>query len=156
MRVLLAALLIYISTIPIALAQTRGSILLGLSEINLLIEDLSDDARPCGVTRELIEQAFMYPASSAQFRVSKSSRVTFYIRVTTINAGTRGCLNTVLVQVYSFQSVTLIHSGQTTLATVELWQGGTLLAGPPDGQQVKQAVENYTKQFITDWNLDNR
>jgi hypothetical protein len=59
----------------------------GVKTVRLLIEDFSPKAAECGISEDLVRSAFMYPASSARFKiVSEASDATFYIAVTTVYA----------------------------------------------------------------------
>src|SRR5262249_36983246 len=67
--------------------QTCSHLLRGLSEVQLIIEELSEGAKPCGLTEEAIRAAVMYPLSSTTIAVRDSFLVdvTLYIKVTTIH-----------------------------------------------------------------------
>jgi hypothetical protein len=54
--------------------------------------------------------------------------------------------------------VTLEFSGDTRLAEVNLWHNGVIFSSSPSRHlsQVTSEIENSTKKFITDWNLDNK
>ena len=66
-------------------AQTRNHLLRGLSEVDLLIEELSRGAKPCGLTEEAIRAAAMYPLSSTKIELVQLTEVTLYINIITIH-----------------------------------------------------------------------
>src|ERR1039458_3917383 len=92
------------------------SLLWALKRINLLIENLSNDAQSCGITNALVREAFMYPASSARFSVEQGSSIpTFYILITTVRTQNGICASSVKVEVYSFEMVKLTFSGRSEI-----------------------------------------
>ena len=139
-------------------AQSPG--LSGLKEIHLLIEGLSKDAEACGITQQLIRDAFMYPASGAKFNVVDTTAApTFYIQISTLRLHPiSGCASSINAQVYVTQNVTLDFSNTGVFAEVVLWNGSYLVSGSPADHptQVKEDVEDLTKEFITKWNLSNK
>ena len=50
-------------------AQTRQHALRGLAKIEILIEDLDSNSLECGLTKDVIRNAVLYPTSSAKFQV---------------------------------------------------------------------------------------
>jgi hypothetical protein len=139
------------------LAQTRHNVLRGLSEMDLTIESLSEDAKRCGLTKEAIRAAVMYPLSSTKIALDRDASVTLYINVGTIYQK-QGCISSVAVQAYAFQKVTLLFSGDERVVDIILWKSGSLLTSSWNGhvRQVSETIEEEVKKFITDWNLDNR
>jgi hypothetical protein len=50
--------------------------LIGLTRVHLVVENLSKDAEACGITKSMIHDAFMYPASSLGCDAGHSLRIT--------------------------------------------------------------------------------
>jgi hypothetical protein len=138
-----------------------NTLLSGLKRINLLIENLTNDAQSCGITNALVREAFMYPASSARFSVEQGSSIpTFYILITTVRTQNGICASSVKVEVYSFEMVKLTFSGRSDFAAkVALWQFDWLgIDFDPHihGEAIKKILDEATRSFITDWNLANK
>jgi hypothetical protein len=129
-----------------------------IRQFELVIEDLSKYARECGITEDSIRGAFMYPASSAKFSLGTALETpTIYIRVSTIHLPQGICETEVEMDVQGYQKISLPSSGRDVLATIILWHSGSMTMSYPaiHGRQVKEMIENKTKELITDWNLAN-
>lgn len=82
-----------------AVDELRRKPLAELRQIELSIEDLSDDAQACGINRQLINDAFMYPASSASFSIVGDGNSTiFYIHIATLRSLANLCTSSVDVR----------------------------------------------------------
>jgi hypothetical protein len=138
-------------------AQTRHHLLRGLSAIDLVFEELSSGAKPCGLTEEAIRAAVMYPLSSAKIALETSAFETLYIHISTLHQNL-GCFSVVSIQAYTLQKVTLQFSGEEKVVDVILWKSDSLLTSNWSGhaRQVSDTIEEAVKKFITDWNLDNK
>jgi hypothetical protein len=104
----------------------------------------------------------MYPASSANFQITDGRKgPTIYVRVMTlIQRVPTQCISSVVIQVYIPQKITLEYTDEHLAqdAIVELWEDNTVLVSIADRhpQQLKLAIENMTKNFVTAWNLANK
>jgi hypothetical protein len=140
-------------------AQTINGSLRGLKEIRLLVEAPSKGAEACGVTPELIRDAFMYPASASRLRIANlnSDAPTFYIVIGTVHTGAL-CVSSVIAKVFVYHSIKLDFSDMDRSYRVELWFDGSVYASGMNehARQIERAVEESTKRFVTDWNLDNK
>ena len=142
-----------------AQAQTRGNQLSGINEISLLIEDLDDTAKDCRITQDLVRDAFMYPVSSARFVVKEQADPRMYLNITTLTANQRQlCISNLRMEFGLYEYVTPRASGRRIFALIELWGKGYMRSSTlsDHGRTVREAIERGTKQFITDWNLDNK
>jgi hypothetical protein len=137
----------------------------GLKQISLEIELLNQDAQTCGITRELIHDAFMYPASSSKLKISddlinlQPDVATFYIQVTTHYTKTLGlCFTGINMQAHIYQSLKLPFADRVKGFNVKLWDDETIgvSAANQHGRQIQGMIEDYTKKFLTAWNLDNK
>jgi hypothetical protein len=141
-------------------AQTEiGGKLKGLTQITLLVEDLPKDAQACGITPELVRNAFMYPASSSKLQIKDSIdvRTVFYIQITTLHE--RGtCFSNIALKLYIYQELKVSFADRIGSYEVDLWHRGWLgiSAVNRHPQIIREQIENYTKQFLTAWNLDNK
>jgi hypothetical protein len=133
----------------------------GLTQIRLLMEELSTVAQACGVTKELIQDAFMYPASSSNLKVASNSEFAapiFYIQIGTLRGAAGLCFSAVNVKVYIQQMVKIPASNLDGIYEVQLWEDSWLGFSHANehGEMVRQKIETSTKKFLTKWNLDNK
>ena len=143
-----------------AQAQTYRNQLRGINQIGLLVEPLDDDQKECGLTEALIRDAFMYPASGARFVVKEVVGVPhMYFNITTLFfRQNQVCFSNIDVRLRVFQEMKLEASGRNILATIQLWND-TLVRSSSKGrhaQAIREEIDQKTKKFITDWNLDNK
>jgi hypothetical protein len=147
-------------------AQTEDNLLRGLIELNLVVEKLPGGAAPCGITEEMIRTAVRYPLSSTKIRLHlthdfTAPRPALYINILTVHQANE-CTSVVHIEVSNFQKVTLYFSGAdksaAKMASVILWKATRLLGSNPTRhrRQVPETIEAELKNFITDWNLDNK
>ncbi len=82
-----------------------------------------------------------------------------YVNVTTLAFPlTDQCVSNIKVQVYNEQNVTLDFSRRDAFTTVELWSKETMSSTnvAEHARDTAQRIEDLTKNFVTDWNFDNR
>jgi hypothetical protein len=141
----------------------RKTPLARLGEIQLLIEDVGAEGKACGLTRELIEEAFMYPVSSSRLRVVVDTdgtydlTPTFYIKVLSGIENNR-CYAYISGFLYSWELVTIFATKVKPLVRVELWQEGVLISGSAVSftQHARTILERLSKRFVTEWNIENK
>jgi len=131
----------------------------GVTSVSLLIEELSSAAVPCGVTSRDISEAFKFSVSDSRLVVAPQTdldALTYYVNVQTVHQSVR-CISYIRMDVYTNQYVSVRPGSPKVYATIVLWGVGSLLGGPSSthGKQVKDEVEELTKGFVTQWNLDN-
>jgi S1-C subfamily serine protease len=140
-------------------AQTLNHLLQGLSRVDLVIDDLDEQDKECGLTKSAVRTAVMYPLSSSRIEVDQSADVVLYVAIGTLSfRADRLCVSHVKLQVLSVQSVMLSFSDLQTRAEVELWHSGGMLSSDRDShaRRITGSIEQRLKKFITDWNLDNK
>lgn len=119
MRRLLFVILLLTGSTGLASGADVSIALRGIKQVELVIEDLDQAARSCGVTEDRIHDAFMYPASSARFRVLEKrgtpSDPAFYIAVTTVTSS-GVCASSIEVRLYYDLLVTIPSSGSPVWA----------------------------------------
>ena len=157
-RLMLAAVCLVLFSLQTE-AQTIRAGLRGLASFSLVIEELDRDASACGLTKEGIERAVMYPASSAKFQIEPLLPNYLYVVVSTMFLERYDeCVSVISLRVRANQKVTLAFSGQETVAPIELWTRSGILASGRGlhAQRSSQTIEDLTKAFVTDWNLANK
>jgi hypothetical protein len=140
-------------------AQTFHNSLRGLSKIQLTIEELDPSSISCGLTKSAIQDAVKYPLSFTKLQLDEDSSEDLYVNVSSLYfPSDPSCVSSIEVEAYSFQVVNLTFSARTIGVSVKLWNHGNLLSSVKSEhvQRVKQEIEDETKHFITDWNLDNK
>jgi len=146
-------------------AMASDGTLTGLKKITILVEDLDNDSRQCGVEESGIKSAFMYPISQSRIEFIKPEPVNsekvaiFYVQIGTLRLSrTNGCVSSLLTEVLTFQRVNLEVTQRSVTTRVVLLHQSSLFTGPRDshGKAIREAIEDHAKQFITQWNLDNR
>jgi hypothetical protein len=140
-------------------AQTRNNLLRGLSEIEVLIEELDAKDKECGLTKEALRASVMYPLSSSKLKVVPFIDVIFYLGVDSLYLREdQLCFSNVRLSAYAIQHVTLEFSGDIKIAEVTLWKNGFAQSSNRSrhARNISDGVEEYVKKFITDWNLDNK
>jgi hypothetical protein len=144
-----------------AIAQTYGNQLRGINQISLLIEPLDEDQKECQLTEALIHDAFMYPASGARFVIVKEAIAVpkMYFNITTLFfRQNQVCFSNVDIRLQVHQEARLETSGRSILATILLWNVSSVRSSVRGrhAQPIREAIEEATKKFVTDWNLDNK
>ena len=147
---------------PVAEAQDNDKRLAGVPGVRLVIEDLTDSAKRCGVNTDEIKSAAMYPLSGSNLTVGDLKQYQlpiFYIQIITVNpsASQGPCSSAINVRVYSLRSLK-VYADFPNLFQVELWNKNliTISANSQHGRMVREAIETLTKEFVTAWNLDNK
>jgi hypothetical protein len=131
----------------------------GLDKIFFLFEPPNKNSEACGITRELIRESFMYPASSARFKIVENWDATaFYIQLTGVRTDGGACVRAINVEVYKEQDVKLPYQKMPTQEHVQIWKDGAVLVSnvSQHPQFVREKIEEITKEFITAWNLANK
>jgi hypothetical protein len=142
-------------------AQTPDNLLRGLSQIHLTIENLDDNDTACGLTKALIRNAVLYPASFTKFQITdaRTSPVGLYVNVVSLFFKSDYlCVTHITMQAYSNQTLTLDFSHREAFAAVELWNKGSIVSTDraEHAHHVTQSIDELVRQFITDWNFDNK
>jgi hypothetical protein len=143
-----------------ARAESYVGSLTGVTKIELLIEDLDANNKACGITEEIIRDAFMYPASSSRLQIARDdpSAPFFYIQVTTLHSNVGACASHIHYQLYFHQLVQPVFTPSPRNLDMVFWNEGSIMMSQQNqhAQMVKENVENYTKKFLTKWNFDNK
>jgi hypothetical protein len=126
--------------------------------MSILIEDLSLYSNECGLTKEGIRNAIMFPLSSTGIKVGVDEPAVFYVNIGTLYfSSPRGCVSSIRVEVRTYQYVTLKFSIENKFVKIDLWGGDAIFSTDRDGhaRNVSDKLDELTKKFVTDWNYDN-
>jgi hypothetical protein len=144
-------------------ARAIRNALRGLTKIVIVVEQLDSNSIECGLTKDAIRDAVLYPVSAAKFHVVNDDNdpLTPTLYVNTISLLFRPeelCVTHVALQAYAIQVVTLEFSGEQVLSEINLWDDGGICSTPRWGhaRRVTETLERYAKRFVTNWNLDNK
>jgi KTSC domain len=140
-------------------AQAFDHALRGLAKIEILVEDLDSNSMECGLTKDGVRNAVLYPTSSAKFQVTDSAPVMLYVNALShFFEPQQLCVTNVEMQAYSNEVVTLDFSGRKVFSAIQLWRKGYLASSNQSehARLVAEAIDNLAKEFVTAWNLDNK
>jgi hypothetical protein len=137
-----------------------GGAMRGLTKISVIVEALDKDSQACGITTELIQDAFMYPVSSSNLKVEETRLGTpvFYIQVGTIHGQNGLCVSTVNLSADIYQGVKLSFVNDEQFLKIQLWDAewNGFSQANQHNRMIKNTIEDMTKKFLTAWNLDNK
>jgi hypothetical protein len=132
-----------------ALAQNLAAI----PRIKFDVAEPGREAVRCGLTKQLIQEAIMFPVSSSRIQIAKSDDLeapSFDAEVKTLDHPLGVCFSSVNLRVHNFQP--------PEFAEVVIWEYNQVAYAGKDqhAQQIRNIIENATKRFVTEWNLANR
>jgi hypothetical protein len=136
---------------------------MGINEVKILIEDLDDDARYCGIEREIVRQSILTQLRNTTIDLSEeSSAPALYVNISTLSyPSSRLCVATVSLSLRATVVPALsIHREMSPkfIFGARIWfRGGILSGSRADFQKmIYDQVALLTDQFINDWTYDNR
>jgi hypothetical protein len=168
---LLIALLLVLSREATAqedpIEQYAIKALRGLKAVTLIVDGIDEDSKRCGLTPELIRDAFLFPVSQTKLEVSDSSDVNpiFHISINSlIQRVPNQCIASLAFTLFNYQRVKLdyVDNPDERHLEVRLWYAQSVLVSgaapgdPSHPQIVRQTIENTTKKFLTFWFLANK
>lgn len=153
----LAVLIALVALPPHSYPQTTGKLLEGITSVDIVVEELHDGARSCGVTKSAVRAAAAFPIATSRLHISETSVVNFYIQTFVLSEDI-GCSAAFKIEVYLHQDVMVLESNLRKYVTVELWERSALTVGPTNtfAEQLSTAIESLAKQFVVDWTLDQQ
>ena len=130
-------------------AQAQGNNFVGVSEVDIVVEGLSDNAAKCNVTKGGLDAATRLPLDASRLRINPDASSYVYVRVAALWEPS-GCA--AFVQVVLKRSLAIRGTNQLVFGAM-VWDNGTLLTGPSSdfGQRVNQRVTDFTKELIAEW-----
>jgi hypothetical protein len=133
----------------------------GLKSIDLFIQGIDDKAQHCGLTEDLVREAFAYPINQSKLQfLHYGGGPTFFIRViVSIQRQPNQCISSLELAVMNYQRVELDYANeQPKWAWVRLWDDAWLfVAGTePLAEQVRKAIQSSAQDFLTAWTFANK
>ncbi len=140
--------------------ERPGAELRGLSSLGILVEDLSTQARACGLDHDAIEAALGKRLSDGGFTVRRNSDEDTYLYVNvmtnTLSNGT--CVSRYDVFLYTHATAKLSYGTRAALVQVSLMHRGGIGAGAPMSHSaaVVHGLEGYVDLVINQIHQANR
>lgn len=137
---------------PVAFDQRPGAELNGLTSLGVLVEELSQQAVACGLSREAIEGALSRQLTTAGLSVRRNSDEDTYVYVnimtSTLPGGT--CLSRYDAFLYSHATAKLSYRDQPVLVQVSLMHRGGIGTSAPSAHAaaVTRGLAGYIDLFI--------
>lgn len=131
--------------------QRPGAELKGLTQLGVVVEDLSAQAAACGLRQSVIESAVSKRLTDAGFRVLRNSDEDSYVYVDIITTQPSPglCVSRYDAFLYTHTAATLSYQQAPVLVQVSLLHTGGLAGGSPashaDG--VLHGIQEYVDQF---------
>ncbi len=133
--------------------QKPDAELKGLTDIGIVVEDLSSQAAACGVSQAPLEAAAAKSLTDAGFKVRRNSDedTYLYVHVTTASVSPGLCVSRYDVFLYTHTMATLSYQATPVLVRVSLLDRGGLAGGAPGthGETVVKNVKQYVDEFAT-------
>jgi hypothetical protein len=135
-----------------AVDQRPDAELKGLSRLGIIVEDLGDQARACGLSRDAIEGALTKQLSDAGFTVRKNSDedTYLYVNIMTASVGAATCLSRYDAFLYTHAVTKLSYHDRPVLVQVLLMHrggmGSSTTAAHPAA--IAQGLEGFVGLFI--------
>jgi hypothetical protein len=158
-----------LGAMPHADAQTRDNALKDLGKINLIVEDVSQEASACGVNAQNIRNAFSSKLTGGPLTLVDDATAkndpqvaTIYIKANVLpltieNVVNAPCVSQVEVSLYSLQKVPLAATKRETLARVVLWEKGAMFASAKEihGRKMSDTMNELAQGLLQIWSADN-
>ena len=132
----------------------------GLSQLGVVVEDLSSQAAACGLSRAPLEAAVLKSLSDAGLKALRNADedTYVYVHVMTTSASTALCVSRYDVFLYTNTTATLSYQAKPLLVQVSLLHKGGLAGGAPGshGDAVLKGVKQYVDEFAARIRAVNR
>lgn len=137
-------------TVP-AYAQTATA-LQEISAVDILVHQLTEEARRCNVSEAGIETAIRSTLSSSRLRLDHNASPRIYVHVDArlVSDGGELCVASISVEL---QRTMAIPGTSQVLSGVAVWTATSLMTAPSVslGELVNQQINDYTTRLIADW-----
>ncbi len=122
-----------------------------MSQIGLVVEELSSQATACGLSQPAIEAAAAKSLTDAGFKVMRNSDedTYLYVNINTSHVSPTLCVSRYDAFLYSYTTTTLPYQTAPVLAHVELLHKGTMTAGAPatHAETVTRTIRQYADEI---------
>lgn len=152
-RGLVAAVLLGFALAGPGHAQSGDKSLQGIKSVFVLVEDLDEAARQCGISADALDAAVRIPISNSRLGLSKESFGAYlYVNVVALRLNSGICA--VNLQLRFTRWVWFApNANPLDSAYGSVWDRGELRTGSSAtiGRSVVESLEGLTKQFIGAW-----
>src|SRR5262249_47023647 len=143
-----------------AFDERPGAELRGLKAVGILVEDLSAQARGCGLDHDAIEAALSKRLADGGFTVRRNSDEDTYVyaNVMTPTMANGVCVSRYDAFLYTHATANLSYRDRPVLVQVSLIHRGGMGSSPPVGHAaaVTRGLEGYVDLFIAQIRDANR
>jgi len=134
------------------IASGPGAGLKGLRKLGVVVEELGQPEKACGLKQPALEAAVTKALTGAGLNVGRSNGdedTYLYVHTTSATASTGFCVTRYDVFLYTHTAAVLSYQSSPALVQVSLFHKGGLTGGPPAGQAeaVVKAVKEYTEEI---------
>ncbi len=145
-----------------ACAQDSEQGLSDIQAVRLLVEDIDDDAKVCGITREALDTAMRLPLASSKLKVFKPGDTNgtyspyLYVQIVAVRPH---AICAVYIHLSMRRAVFLggAASSPVKMISAPVWSTGYMLSDTTvnTARRVTDKVEDMTKLFIGAWLRSN-
>jgi len=136
---------------PAAINQQPDAALKGLTQLGVVVEDLSPQAAGCGLKQDALQAMVTKRLTDAGLRVIRYSDEDTYIYVNVVTTSTNNglCVSRYDVDVIANTAGKLTYSATPVLLQAQLLHKGGLAgsAAAPHGDSVTKGVQDYVDEF---------
>jgi hypothetical protein len=133
--------------------QQPDAELKGLTNLGLVVEDLSPQAEACGLNQSALETAVSKQLTDAGFKIRRNSDedTYLYINVITASLSTGLCVSRYDAFLYTHTTAKLSYQQTPVLVQVSLLHKGGIAGGTPanHGAAILRGLQEYVAQFAT-------
>lgn len=141
-------------------AQGPDAELKGLTNLGVVVEDLSAQASACGLSQAPIEAAVSKSLSDAGFKVRRNSDedTYVYVHIITVSVSAGLCVSRYDAFLYTYTTATLSYQATPVLVQVSLLHKGGISGGAAGvhADAVVRSVKQYVDEFAAQIRGANR
>jgi hypothetical protein len=140
-------------------AAAQEAPLKGAGEIAVVVKDLQDSAKSCGLDQAELRDAAVRPLSGSKIKLANersTDPMAYFIEVGALQPTSSLCTGSIGISLWDRQSVTA--HGTTQQRRIVYWSVNYDVAASSDNfaQLVKDKIGEATQRFIAQWSLDQK
>jgi hypothetical protein len=122
----------------------------------------SQDKKRCPFSEDDIKRAFNYPISSSKLKESEYGDLYVNISIQTMEVlmggEIVGCVAYIDFEAIASLITNIVYNNKRAFFKSELYSDKTMLISGKSGmnKMISESIEEFTKEFITQYNLDNK
>jgi hypothetical protein len=153
MRLWIAAFLL--SMISVSAWAQQDQVLRGFASARLVIEDLDENAKSCGVTESALDTSARFVLSQSRIKIDPSPSGPFiYIATNVMRLSNRE--SCVYSYILSFNAAARVVANNV-VASTEIWSTSGVGIAPRSNtpRVLTEAIDAITKRFVVEWSKVN-